>query len=393
MLNHSPKQCCGCTACAAICPQSCISIQEDSEGFLYPHIDQEICVHCGMCETVCPIYAYKSPQDSTPSAYAAVNLDNETRDKSSSGGIFSLLAMYVLDKQGIVFGAALDDDLQVKHMAICSPDELYKFQGSKYVQSDLRGIYKQVKTYLQQEKYVLFSGTPCQIEGLRLFLQRDYPNLFLVDIICHGVPSPLVWREYLKYIRKAYQKQIKNIHFRDKKDGWLKFCTLIQFTDDTIKYIERNKDCFMKAFLTNISLRPSCSTCLFKTKARNSDITLADFWGIEQVLPAMHDDRGTSLLVIHSEKGQRLLHAIEKKCRYQSVNLDAAVECNSAMIHSVAAHPKRNIFFSLLGNFPFDKLVNKQCRPKHTIKNAIRHILDKFHLLEIAKRVKLHIKK
>jgi len=391
MLNHSSKQCYGCTACMNACPKNCISMQEDSEGFLYPHIDQEICVRCGVCETVCPIYTYAPPQSGTSTAYAAINLSDGVRDKSSSGGIFSLLATYILNKQGIIFGAVLDDNLEVKHISVSSHEELYKLQGSKYVQSDIRGIYKQVKAYLKQGKYVLFSGTPCQVEGLRLFLKSNYQSLFLVDIICHGVPSPLVWREYLNYIVHKFKKEIKYIYFRDKKNGWLNFCLSIHFADNSIEYINRSNDYFFRAFLHNISLRPCCSACLFKHKNRNSDITLADFWGIEHIFPAMHDDHGTSLILVHSKKGQELLHAIENKICYKSVALDIAAQYNSAMTRSVAAHPKRNKFFSSLGTLPFNELVIKYCTDSDRYKKSIRNILKKLHLLEIAKHIRNHI--
>lgn len=392
MLHYSPEQCCGCTACAAICPKSCISMQQNHEGFLYPQIHQESCVHCGLCESVCPIYTDHSAIAGESIAYAAINKNEDMRMQSSSGGMFPLLATYILDNQGIVFGAAFDENFQVKHIAVSSHHDLYKLQGSKYVQSDIRGIYKQAKEYLRQKKLVLFSGTPCQVEGLRLFLQQDYENLFLVDIICHGVPSPLAWKEYLYSTQKHPPKTIEKINFRDKKKGWLDFCLSIKFTDNSIKIIDRARDPFMRAFLRNISLRQSCSSCLFKQKERNSDITLADFWGIETILPSMHDNRGTSLLIIHSKKGKILFNRVQALCHSEPIDLDMALKNNSAMTHSVVAHPERNLFFSLLGTVPFNKLVNKLCKTTHPIKQLIRAILKKLNLLETARRIRHHIR-
>ncbi|MBR2023694.1 MAG: Coenzyme F420 hydrogenase/dehydrogenase, beta subunit C-terminal domain [Clostridia bacterium] len=305
IINKS--QCNGCHACASVCPKQCISMQTDNEGFLYPQVDSSKCTRCGLCEKICPVL-HKKPIDETmlPKAYAAYNIDEEIRMQSSSGGLFTLFATAIIHRGGVVFGASFHDDFSVEHSFTESVEGLAKFRGSKYVQSKIGDSYKQAETFLQQGRWVLFTGTPCQIGGLYAYLRRDYDTLLTQDIICHGVPSPLVWQKYLDEKRKE-NKTISAVSFRDKEKGWKQFSMAITFANG-IRYSKTlGVDSMMRVFLSDWCLRPSCHDCAYKTKNRHSDITLADYWGIEKVHLEMFDDKGTSLLLVHTPKGEAFL--------------------------------------------------------------------------------------
>lgn len=372
MLNIQDKlKCCGCHACYNICSQDAITMKEDEKGFKYPVIEKEKCVDCGLCEKVCPILN-KTKVKNSPRAFAVFNKDEEIRKQSSSGGVFSLIAEYILNEKGVVFGAAFSEDFMVEHIVVENIDELYRLRTSKYVQSSIDETYKLAKKYLEEERKVLFTGTPCQINGLYSYLQKEYDNLFTQDIICHGVPSPKVWKKYLEFRKNDKSDKIKKINFRQKDSGWENYEVLIQFKD---YFYEKShgKDLFMNAFLRNACLRDSCYNCSFKDKNRISDITLGDFWGIDNILPEMNDNKGTSLVIVNSGKGQKLMQYIQNKVESKEVDFEEAIRYNSAMYMSVAKPKNRDDFFENLDKVEFDKLVNK-----YTLKpNVVRRIINK----------------
>lgn len=350
MIEIKEKEdCCGCYACYNICPKECITMESDNEGFWYPNIDKNKCINCNLCEKVCPIINPVKRNDSKKIAYAGMNKDEQIRIKSSSGGIFSILAEYIIKNNGIVYGAGFDEDFNINHKRILVSADLDLLRGSKYVQSSIGNIYRQVKNDLESNKQVLFTGTPCQIEGLRSYLKKEYINLVTMDFICHGVPSPLVWKKYLEEMKKSKQENIKNIYFRNKDIGWKVFSLKIIF-DEKIYINDLSNDLFMKGFLQDVYLRPSCYSCKFKKINRISDITVADFWGIKKVLPKMDDDKGTSLIVIHSEKGKQLFDELSEKMILNEVNLNEAIKYNPSMISSVKYNEKRNAFFAELNS-------------------------------------------
>lgn len=345
MIKIKDKEdCCGCYACYNICPKQCITMKIDNEGFWYPNIDKSKCINCNLCEKVCPIINPVKRNDSKKLAYVGMNKDKQVRIKSSSGGIFSILAEYMIKNNGIVYGAAFDEAFNINHKRILVSTDLDLLRGSKYVQSSIGDIYKQVKNDLESDRKVLFTGSPCQVEGLRSYLRKEYVNLITMDFICHGVPSPLVWEKYLEEMKKSKQENIKNIYFRNKDFGWKLFSLKIIF-DKRIYSNDLSNDLFMKGFLQDVYLRPSCYACKFKKINRISDITVADFWGIENVLPKMDDDKGTSLIVIHSEKGKQLFDKLSEKMILNEVNLNEAIKYNSSMIRSVKYNEKREKFF------------------------------------------------
>ena len=345
MINIIKKQnCCGCHACYNICPQKCISMQSDAEGFWYPLVDIEECTDCGLCEKVCPILNKKIVEN-YPVAYACINKDEKIRQQSSSGGVFTIIAEKVIANNGVVFGAGFDGEFNVVHSWTDRLDGLDNFRGSKYVQSCIGDTYKQAKDFLRQRLQVLFSGTPCQIAGLKLYLSEDYDGLICLDIVCHGVPSPKVWQRYKLYIEEIYQAKAQRIAFRRKNCSW-KLYSLSFSLDNDKEYSQKlTEDIFMQGFLKNLYLRPSCYNCNFKTLNRQSDITLADFWGIENVLPSFDDDRGTSLVLANSKKGAEIFSSVADKMNYKKVDIDQAILYNPSAIKSVDYNPKRDKFF------------------------------------------------
>lgn len=352
MLHIQNKEdCCGCSACAQICPKKCITMKEDSEGFLYPVTDAKVCVNCKKCETICPIINSESNKsdDAKPDVYVAYHNDEEIRMKSSSGGIFTSLAEGILAEGGAVFGAAFDENYLVVHKSIHSVEELDKLRGSKYLQSKIDQSYVKTKIYLDSGKTVLFTGTACQIAGLKAFLGKDYANLFTLDVLCHGVPSPKLWEKYLEEQVKEHGADIQRIFFRQKNYGWKKFAVSIDFANETAYECIFTKDAFMKLFLSNICLRPSCYKCRFKGMNRPSDITLGDCWGIEKYMPDMDDDKGTSVMLVHTVRGRMLSQIISHDLKMRTAELDKALPPNADSRKSVLPHPRRKQFFVLLG--------------------------------------------
>ena len=397
MITITDKEnCMGCYACATICPKTCISMDSDNEGFWYPVVDHARCIECGMCVKVCPIIQtpHKEREQGTkPLAYAAYNKDDTVRLDSSSGGLFTLIAEEVLSVGGVVFGARFDDRFNVIHDYVEKVDELSKFRGSKYVQSRIGDSYERVREFLQQGRLVLFTGTPCQISGLKHYLGKDFDNLLCQDIVCHGVPSPKVWQKYVSYRENRAGASARRIAFRRKDRGWKRFSVSFLFNNNT-EYLQiLHQDLYMQAFLKDICLRPSCHACQFKTVNRESDLTLADFWGIQNVLPEMDDDKGTSFVIIHSEKGKQLFERIQRSLVGQEVDVWQGIQYNSAMIRSAKRHPHRDEFFEQLDHKRIDILIRRLCRDKFPVRNkrklvaGVRLILEKLGLLETAKRV------
>lgn len=343
------NECCGCASCYNVCPVSAITMIEDEiEGVLYPVVDKERCIDCGACVRGCPSLNTLNPNDKMPQddpvCYAAIANDNNIRENSSSGGIFSLLAQNILENGGVVFGAAFDDLWEVEHIKITTVEELSKLRGSKYLQSKIAFTYKEVKAELQTGKKVMFSGTPCQCEGLASYLGKKYDNLYLVDFICHGVPSPLVWRKYVEL--RGHNKQITSISFRNKNISWEMFLLELVFTNSSKYMQDLQHDTYMRGFLRNLYLRSSCYHCNYRKQNRITDITLADFWGVDNVIPGMNDHRGTSLVIVQSDKGADLLYHIDCKkikCEYRD-----AIKYNPSYIESPVIHKNRDVFFKCM---------------------------------------------
>lgn len=310
MIEITDKyKCCGCSACSQICPVKCITMKEDSEGFAYPVADKNRCTGCRLCEKICPCLN-KRPQRKPLQINAVINNREDIRLESSSGGMFTILAEKILANGGRVFGAAFDSHWNVCHTCISSPEELGRLRGSKYVQSNTLNTFAEAKAYLDKGIQVLYSGTPCQIAALRSFLRKDYSNLWLADFICHGVPSPMVWRKYLEETVQRLSpgkgtEAIDYITFRDKVNGWRLYSMTIRCGENAMTE-KVTENAWLKGFLGNLYLRPSCFRCMLRHFNSGSDITLSDFWNIKRFAPEMDDNKGASLAYIHTPKGQEL---------------------------------------------------------------------------------------
>lgn len=325
IINKS--ECCGCNACIQSCPKKCITMHEDEEGFLYPIVDQSICIDCGWCEQVCPAINSNEPRKPLQ-VLAAKNKNEDQRLRSSSGGIFILLAEHIIKQGGVVFGARFDKNWEVEHGYAEILEDLEPLMRSKYVQSRIGNTYKEAEQFLKQGRQVMFVGTPCQIAGLKRFLRKEYENLLAVDFICHGVPSPGVWRRYLEEIKSERSEDtgkntvlssslqsmpvITGINFREKQLGgysWKKFGFVVHakspFMGDLNSVLlstNINDNIYMEAFLQNYILRPSCYSCFAKNGKSKSDITVSDFWGLHLCMPQFDDDKGVSAVFFHTQK-------------------------------------------------------------------------------------------
>lgn len=343
------SDCTGCHACYNICPRHCIEMKADEEGFLYPIIDKERCIRCGMCVHICPMRE-KTALLETPQLYYGWVCDEQLRRKSSSGGIFSVLAEWILSHDGVVYGAGYDNDLMVMHKRITTLDEVEKLRGSKYVQSSVGDTFGQVKEDLENKTWVYYSGTPCQIAGLRNYLGKEYDNLICQDIICHGVPSPKVWKMYIDACGRRNGAAVIKADFRNKSGGWTGYRMMLKFQNGKEYKVRHDKNLYMKLFLKNVILRSTCYSCHYKEDRRISDIALADFWGVQKIFPQLFDDKGISLILINSEKGERLLNSIKgKKVEIYPLQRNILDEgYNSSARYSAQPHTNRGLFFEEL---------------------------------------------
>ena len=369
------SECCGCHACYSVCPKNAIKMIEDENGFKIPKINKKLCINCGKCDKVCPIKNTINVENK-PVAYAAYNKDEDTRLNSSSGGIFSLLAEYILNLNGVVFGAKFNENFEVVHDYITKKEDIPKLRGSKYVQSVIGNSYKDAKFFLEEGKYVLFTGTPCQIEGLLKYLNKEYDKLYTQDIICHGVPSPKVWNKYLKYRQNIDNAKIENVEFRNKKySGWENYEVCFKY-ENKIYHIDHNKDSYMKAFLRDASLRDSCYACKFKSVNRASDVLLADFWGINNLMPDFNDKKGLNLLIVNTTKGENLIKNIDHLIEKRKVDVNQAIKYNKSCVESCKIPKMREIFFENINENKFEKVTEKFTvkSSKSFIKRVLRKV-------------------
>lgn len=374
MIDIKEKHnCCGCSACVQVCPKQCINMSADGEGFIYPQVETAICIDCGLCEKVCPVINQNKPREPL-AVYAAKNNNEEIRLKSSSGGIFTCLAEQIISEGGAVFGARFNDNWAVVHDYTETIEGLEPFRGSKYVQSVIGDNFIKAKKFLTDGRKVLFSGTPCQIAGLKKFLRKDYDNLLTVEVVCHGVPSPMVWRDYLDYKRAKHaagkntvssslneSPVITGISFRDKTHGWKKYGFKICYAASkaaensvsksantaNCEITPFNEDLFMKGFLKNIYLRPSCYHCATRQGKSGADISIADYWGINKIHSEFDDNKGVGLILIYTRKGEKVYEDLYP-CTTNCVSTYAkAVKYNSCLENSVKGPHLRNDFWSL----------------------------------------------
>lgn len=370
------KNCVGCTACAEICPKNCIQMKADKEGFLYPCVDESQCIKCNVCNTVCPVQNPVAEEETTQKAYLVQHNDENVRLDSSAGGAFTAIATVVLKKGGVAFGAAYDENFHVQHSYVETVDELKKFRNSKYVQSDLGDSFRLAKEFLQDGRWVCFSGTPCQIEGLSKFLRKPYEKLILVDVVCHGIPSPLIWNKYLEYQKQTFPKP-DNIRFRDKFYGY-KYSTMSIIEDGKNVYHAGSQlDPMLRAFFTDICDRPSCYACPFKKRYRISDFTIWDCFSVYDFDKKLDDDKGTTRVLCHSQKAESMMQEVMKLAKCEEVPADKLVSGVKEMFESVPMSPRRVAFMEDAERMPGTELFKKYypVTRKVEAKTTIRKIL------------------
>jgi len=363
-INDIPWDACtGCCLCQNICLVDAIKMKENEQGFIHPVVDINKCINCGKCYKSCPINNVRYENDADPECHAIWAKD-DIRMTAASGGVFSAIAEKILDEGGLICGAAYGDELSVIHIVTDSRDGLNRIKSSKYVQSNAGLVYREVKEYLEQGRLVLFSGCPCQVAALNSFLEyKSYNNLFTMDIICHGVPSPLAFRQYLS--EKFGGKEIEKVDFRDKSYyGWSTTMN-IYFKDGDVYREDEHHDSYYRAFLPILSIRKSCSKCIFSHIPRQGDWSIGDFWGISRVDKTLSDKKGTSLLLVNNSKGKDMLQkSADIWERDEIVSINEALVINKTISEPFKSHPARNRFFSGLGKVGFDKLVDK-CLSHH----------------------------
>lgn len=342
VILKGKKNCSGCHACFNICPVKAIEMQSDEEGFLYPAISLNKCIQCNQCENVCPVL-HKPSTFSMDLVFGCFAENKEDRMSSSSGGVFAVLARKILTVGGIVCGAALNDNLEVEHIIVDNEKELKRIKGTKYVQSRIGDTFQKLKQQLNTGRKVLFSGTPCQVAGLKKYLGKEYENLLCVDLICHGVPSPEVWKRYLMEL--SGKNEVENVFFRKKQENNNITMMEYYFSNGEIKKEVYGESPYIKGFIQNLYVRPSCFECQFKGTKRCSDITIGDFWSIKEYHPDFSDDYGTSAVIIHSEKGKQWF----EKCNGSMAIVKATtkeVACwNECLLQSTKHNSQREVFF------------------------------------------------
>lgn len=384
MPNLPLEKCCGCGACVQICPKSAIFMKANSEGFLYPQVDSNLCVECKLCEKTCPVLNVKSSTNFIErKSYAAICNDENLRMESSSGGMFTLLAEKIINDGGVVFGAEFDSDFSVKHDWTDSCEGLKRFRGSKYLQSRTENTFSECKKFLESGRKVLYTGTPCQVAGLKSFLRKEYENLFTVELICHGVPSPALWQKYIKFREKKSASRIVKTAFRRKNDGWKLFSLSFTFANDSEFSQPMSKDEYLRLFLKDNALRESCYQCSFRKDSHMADITIADFWGIENVLPEFFDDRGTSLVITQNKKGNEFFESVKDLCRYKEVDFNEGIKSNPPYLKSSVRSKKRDSFYKNFEKSSIETLYKKygqdsfSVRTKNFVKRCVKFCLVK----------------
>lgn len=340
------SKCCGCTACVNACPAQCIVMRRDrEEGFDYPVANPDLCLRCGKCEAVCPVL---NPMEVVKPEQALAVRCEEFVGCSSSGGVFPALAKAVIDDGGVVFGAVMERDFIVGHTEAETMEEVQRMRGSKYVQSDLYGTFMDAEQYLKDGRKVLFSGTPCQIAGLKKYLGKNYGNLLAVDTACHGVPGPGVWEMYVKALQGRVKSEIASVDFRDKSRSWRHYAMTCKDSDnDVIRSVSADDDPYMALFMQDMTLRPSCYACPSRGRS-GSDLTLADLWSVASTQPALNDDRGVSGVLVNSDRGKEYIEIIKAETK-QELPLAAVMAQNGGFAESVPLPEKREEFFRGLG--------------------------------------------
>ncbi|MHA3675701.1 Coenzyme F420 hydrogenase/dehydrogenase, beta subunit C-terminal domain [Faecalibacterium sp. PGM34] len=386
------RECCGCTACFNACPSKCISMRPDEEGFLYPVVNKVQCVNCGVCEKVCPISNYKPIEGKTPVAYVVRTKNQNDLMQSTSGGFSTPLAQWFFSKGGSVWTASYDNDWNVVHREFTKDDaEFSKTRGSKYVQSYLGDVYTKILDELKEERWVCFIGTTCQVYGLKQFLRKDYERLITVDLVCHGTPSPKLWKKYIDYQTQKYNSQIEEINFRNKTYGYHSGTMMLKFENGKKYTGSARVDYMLKSFFSEISSRPSCYDCRFKQLNRVSDYTVFDCWHMGELLEREDDDKGYTNLLVHTSKGEKLLKELAPYYDIVPVDTEKAILFDGIMVcNSATPHKSREYFYEDLDEHGLDEHIQKYIKvtTKDRLLESIKGIAYKCGLMETLRKIK-----
>ena len=375
-VRPNKSECTGCGACVSICPRKAITMCPDEEGFLYPVVDQALCISCDLCEKRCPV-GHEHPEHDVK-MLGAQHVDCEVRRQSSSGGVFTALARNMIDRGGAVFGAVFDENLRVEHVGAIDEAEFSAMRGSKYVQSDASEGIANAVALLSRGMSVLFSGTPCQVDGmLAAVKKKDKDNLLTVDFVCHGVPSPGVFAAYLKEIEKKHGQRVVAYMFRDKRLGWKNFSAVATLEDGTEVTGTQTDEPYLYGFLQNLYLRPSCGQCgALRGKRHASDITIADFWGSQEICPDRDDDTGLSLVLINTPKGEKAMKEIGAQLTTFTADTERMRRYNPSIEVPAVMHKKRSAFFRFYQKHGFDsRKVMKLLAPPSRLQYIVFRIL------------------
>lgn len=368
------NNCTGCRMCEQLCPKRAIQIVENKEGFLEPRINESKCVNCGLCLKMCP-QNHNNLSREPIMCYAAKNKDIEQLKIGSSGSIFKIIADYIIDNCGVVYGAAFDENLELNTIRVVKKEDVLSLTGSKYVQSNTNNTFKFAKKDLDENRLVLFTGTPCQIAGLKSYLNKEYENLITIDLVCHGVPSPKLFREYIKYLQKKYNSKIKKYYFRNKeKNGW-GYNIKIILENGKVLFKSAVLDCYYKSFMNSIDYRESCYKCKYANINRIGDITLADYWGIKKEHPKMQSDYGVSAILINTIKGENIFNKINNKIEFIQSNIQKIKRENINLNHSVRRPQVRDNIYEGLGNKKFERYIKENLKFKMQLKDILKTII------------------
>lgn len=393
------KQCCGCRACEQICPKSCIKMIEDEEGYVYPTIDKEKCIKCGLCKKICPMLGSKPIENQNHKKYyRLVAKNDETIEKSSSGGAFTTLVKAILNnnlgKKYKIYGCTLGNDMIAKHISIDNYKLIDRFRKSKYVQSDLEQCYTQIRKELIEDEIVIFTGTPCQVAGLKKFLgNKTTENLYTIDLICHGVPSQKIFQSYIRELENNYNSKIVSFQFRERIKIGVRIDSLgvkVQFeNDETLKQYSF-QNLYMQGFFKGLYYRPCCETCPFSSTQRVSDFTIGDFWGIEKIHKELNPHKGISLCLVNSEKGKKIVKQLSNLVDLKEENLEIAIENNRNLSKPSEFSKDRKEFFKILQE---TNSFNQAVRPFVKKKSKLFFIISSNINKELKNKIKKVVKK
>ena len=393
--ENNKRSCCGCTACMNICPVKAIERKPDEEGFLYPIVDKEKCINCGLCEKTCPIINKKISKEKIKNAYAIRAKDKNILQNSTSGGFFTPIANWIIKNDGVAIGVGFGKEKRIEHIIVTKEnmDRLTELRGSKYVQSYLGNTFTKIKELLESGKKVLFSGTPCQVQGLLKFLNKDYSNLITIDLICHGVSSPELWKKYVEYQEKKNKSKINKINFRNKTYGYHSGTMKLKFENGKVYYGSARVDFLLKSFFTEIASRPCCYECNFKDKNHVSDFTIFDAWSVNKTTNSKieDDDMGYTNVFVNTDKGKNILEKIKNEYISYEIDIEKAIQLDGVMVeNSATPNENRNLFYKFLKDNSLEDTVKRfiPITYKDKLMEHTKSVLYKTGLLKKVKAMK-----